>query len=68
MAPFDISVLNKEEKLKLLSDLYESLDPKEFIISDAVKSVLDARLRRLKDGDMSFFSRDDLQSRIKSLR
>ena len=66
MKTIDLSKMSNEEKVNLISEIHESMNAKH--ISDKVKETLDKRIDRIEKGLATFFTLEELKSRINLLK
>jgi len=61
----DFSKLSSSKRILLAQQLWDSVLDKEFEISDAIKSELDNRLTEHEKGNMKYFSREEINEKLK---
>lgn len=66
MNSIDYIHLSSKEKIKLISEIHDSID--DFELSNEVKAVIDERLERIESGKANFFTLDELKSRLQELK
>lgn len=66
MKTIDLSKMTNEEKVNLISEIHESMNTKQ--ISDKIKDTLDKRIDRIEKGLATFFTVEELKSRINLLK
>jgi putative addiction module component (TIGR02574 family) len=66
MTSIDYIHLSSKEKIKLISEIHDSID--DFELSNEVKAVIDERLERIENGEANFFTLDELKSRLQELK
>lgn len=66
MTSIDYINLSSKEKIKLISEIHDSID--DFELSNEVKAVIDERLERIENGEANFFTLDELKSRLQELK
>lgn len=65
--PVDIGLLTKEERLQLIEDLWNSLDPEQDIsLSLAQQTELRSRSQALREGKLKTVPVDDVLKAIRS--
>jgi len=70
MTRFDLASLSREERLRLLDELWDSLahEPDALALSDAQRTELDRRLDELDRGDAAGIPWEDVLARIRGPR
>lgn len=66
MNTIDYIHLSSKEKIKLISEIHNSID--DFELSSDVKTVIDERLERIENGKAHFFTLKELKNRLQELK
>ena len=66
MPAIDINAMEPEERLRLIGDLWDSLNesPEDVDLTPAQRAELDRRLDRLESGKAKLVSWDELKARL----
>ncbi len=66
MPAIDINAMEPEERLRLIGDLWDSLNesPEDVCLTPAQRAELDRRLDRLESGKAKLVSWDELKARL----
>lgn len=68
MNTIDFSKYTDAEKIILAEELWDSVIKDEIQVNEKTKSVMLNRLKRIENGEATFFSREEVQKKIKQLR
>ncbi len=66
MKTVDLSKMTNEEKVNLISEIHESMNTEK--LSEKVRETLDKRIDRIEKGLATFFTIEELKSRIHLLK
>ncbi|MCW5908883.1 MAG: addiction module protein [Chitinophagales bacterium] len=65
----EINKLSDEDKLNLISEIWESLDEnRKSDLTPAQKAELDRRLQLVEEGKMKYYTWEEVKARLKRLR
>ncbi len=66
MKTIDLSQMTDEEKVTLISEVHDSMNTIQ--ISEKVKVILDQRIDRIEEGLATFFTLEELKTRLNLLK
>lgn len=61
----DILKLSVSERLLLLDKIWGSIPSEKITLSDAQKKELDARIKRVENGEAQFFSWEEVKQKLR---
>lgn len=68
MSTIDLSKFTDAEKIVLAEELWDSVAKDEILVSEKTQAIMKKRLERIEDGNATFFSREEIQIKIRQLR
>ncbi|MCL6460698.1 putative addiction module component, TIGR02574 family [Flavobacterium micromati] len=64
----DLNKISTAEKIVLVEQLWDSVSKKDIVVSPEIKSELDFRLQKVKEGKAEYFTWQDVKKHIDTIR
>lgn len=64
----DLNKISTAEKIVLVEQLWDSVSKKDIVVSSEIKSELDFRLQKVKEGKAEYFTWQDVKKHIDTIR
>lgn len=68
MSSIDFSNYTDAEKIVLAEQLWDSVSKEDIELTDKIISTMKSRLKRIENGEVTFYSREEVRKKIDHLR